>query len=137
MEEVRGEYLCGLNYHDHIAVVDFWFAHNTSTVNLQISVSTSTNSWGIKDVLIEELLCDPSCNTCSGPGSTDCTQCKTLTNEVLVDNDCVCDILNGWYLDGVACTQTCPGTKFKDNSTRSCVSACIFPTMFHYNGECY
>ena len=137
MEEVKGEYLCGLNYHDHIAVIDFWFPHNTTNVNLEITASTTNNAWGIKDVLIEELLCDLSCSTCSGPSATACTLCDSARNEVPVNGDCVCNIASGWYLDGLTCTQTCSGTKFKDNTTRSCVAACAFPTMFHYSGACY
>jgi hypothetical protein len=138
MEQVKGEYLCGQNYHDHITVIDFWFSHNTPGVSLEITASTTTNSWGLKDVVIEELLCDPSCTTCNGPSANDCTQCSSSTHEVLVSGDCVCDIASGWYLSAGACTQTCPTTaSFKDNTTRSCIASCVFPLMFHYNGECY
>lgn len=52
MQNVLGEYLCGLNYHDHITVIDFWFPHTTTSVNLVISASTSTYSWGIKDIIM-------------------------------------------------------------------------------------
>lgn len=34
METVKGEYLCGQNYHDHIGIIDFYFPHTTTNVNL-------------------------------------------------------------------------------------------------------
>ena len=55
----------------------------------------------------------------------------------MLNGDCVCDIVNGWYLSGSTCTQTCPGGTWKDNTTRSCASSCVFPLMFYYNGMCY
>ena len=89
-------------------------------------------------MLIEELACHSSCYTCDGPSATDCTQCNTGTNEVLFNGDCVCNIAGGWYLDSTACVQTCGNAAyFKDDTTKSCVVACTFPLMFHYNGKCY
>jgi hypothetical protein len=34
METLKGEYLCGQNYHDHIAIIDFYFSHTSTNVNL-------------------------------------------------------------------------------------------------------
>ncbi len=73
---MKGEYICGQNYHDHIAVIDFWFSHNSQNLTLEISASDSGYSWGVKDMVIEELGCDISCVTCDGPGPQDCTSCN-------------------------------------------------------------
>lgn len=49
MKGVAGEYLCGLNTHDHMDVVDNWFSHTTSSItNLQIMSSVNGYAWGIK-----------------------------------------------------------------------------------------
>lgn len=49
MEGIAGEYLCGLNYDDHMDVVDNWFPHTDSAItNLMIMATTKQFAWGIK-----------------------------------------------------------------------------------------
>ena len=58
-------------------------------------------------MVIEELGCDSSCITCDGPGSQDCKSCNSSIYEVLVDQDCVCDIANKYYLNNGSCSLSC------------------------------
>lgn len=48
MGGITGEYLCGLNYHDHIDVVDDWYQHTSSSTILKIFATTDGFAWGIK-----------------------------------------------------------------------------------------
>jgi hypothetical protein len=81
MQTVKGEYITGMNYHDHIAIVDFWFPHSSASVSLTIEASAVKFAWGVKDIMIEELQCHTSCQTCKGPAETDCLSCKTATRK--------------------------------------------------------
>ncbi len=65
-----------MNTHDHIAVVDFWFPHNTNVVSLYIGSNTNLFAWGMNGLIIEQLGCDVSCVNCDGPGPLDCTSCN-------------------------------------------------------------
>lgn len=67
MTDIIGEYFCGLNYHDYRDVMDDWFSHRSNTVSLAIKASKENYAWGISEVIIYKLLCDPSCLTCDGP----------------------------------------------------------------------
>jgi hypothetical protein len=48
MANIIGQYLCGRNYHDHIDVVDNWFAHSDTAVDLIIKANKNGYAWGIR-----------------------------------------------------------------------------------------
>jgi hypothetical protein len=48
MEDIVGEYLCGLNNYDHLDVFDDWFTHSATTIGLSIQATTAGYAWGIK-----------------------------------------------------------------------------------------
>ena len=48
MTGIIGEYICGRNYHDHITIMDEWFAHDSDTVSMVMKASTTGYAWGIK-----------------------------------------------------------------------------------------
>ena len=49
--------------------MDFWFEHNSTSnpINFQITTSHDGYAWGIKEVMMQVMKCDPSCSTCYGP----------------------------------------------------------------------
>lgn len=129
MEGVVGEYLCGYASYDHHDVADFTFTHTSDSLNLKVYSAALGMHWAIKDVMIHAILCDSTCNSCSGPSSSECLGSCTQSNKVAVDGVCVCDSANGYYLKGGACVTDC-GTMIRNDLTYECVSACSFPNYF-------
>jgi hypothetical protein len=108
-------------------------------VDIAIQASHTRYAWGIREIIIYKLNCDPSCLTCDGPSDFDCLTCR-YPNEISINGDCVCDIDSGtgYYNDSdtntlpaVSCVLSC-GSKFRDKLTRSCISPCVTPLDFHY-----
>ena len=88
--------------------------------------------WGIKDIVVGLLICDPSCVECDGPSTSDCTQCGA--NQVAENDDCVCDSGTGFLAtnyfndtDGV-CKTTCSGGYYADPLTHACEADCDVTT---------
>jgi hypothetical protein len=133
MEGIAGEYLCGLNYDDHLDVLDNWFPHNSASItNLIIKASTASYAWGIKELLLHVMVCDPSCSACSGPTSADCVSCPA--NQAVSSGVCVCNTASNYYNLSGTCTTNC-GSLYRNPSTFSCVSTCSWPYAFGYNNS--
>lgn len=133
MEGIAGEYLCGLNYDDHLDVMDNWFTHTGSSItNLVIKASTDYYAWGIKELTINVLKCHSSCSSCSGSTISDCTGCPA--NQMVVGGYCVCNSTGGYYNLSNACTTDCM-TKYRDPFTYACVTTCSWPFAFGYNNN--
>ena len=133
MEGIAGEYLCGLNYDDHLDVMDDWFAHTASSINnLIIKASIDYYAWGIKELIIHVMICDPSCSSCSGPTNSDCTACPA--NQMVVGGYCVCNSTAGYYNLSNVCTTNCT-TLYRNPFTYACVTTCSWPFAFGYNNN--
>jgi hypothetical protein len=133
MEGIAGEYLCGLNYDDHLDVMDGWFAHTASSItDLTVRASNDYYAWGIKEVILHVLICHTSCSSCSGPTISDCTACPT--NQMVSGGYCVCNSTAGYYNSSGTCTNNC-STKYRDPYTRACVTTCSWPYAFGYNNS--
>ncbi|EAS04000.3 EGF-like domain protein (macronuclear) [Tetrahymena thermophila SB210] len=65
--------------------------------------------------------CDPTCRTCSGPGSSSCQSCDaTLFRTLNASNQCVC--MNGYFLSAGTCQKCDDNCKTCANTSTNCNS---------------
>ncbi|KAL4470077.1 hypothetical protein ABPG72_008736 [Tetrahymena utriculariae] len=65
--------------------------------------------------------CDPTCRTCSGPGSSSCQTCDaTLFRTLNATNQCVC--MNGYFLSAGVCQKCDSNCKTCTNTSTYCTS---------------
>lgn len=101
-----------------------------------IGASSSTNWWGIKEVVVILKLCNSQCSACNDYTASNCTACtdsRRVTNQTSYPNQCLCHgtttNVGLFYQEPTAstCVLLCPALPtetFGDNLTRNCVTKC-------------
>jgi len=89
--------ICGNSlFGEYLDFITFSFDHTDSYVVFGWETDASfTEYYGISNLTISGLLCDYTCENCTGPNANQCSQCYP-NSQLTISNECFC--LNQYYL---------------------------------------
>ena len=125
---------CGGSDPEDIINVDYEMSHKKMPFTVKFSSNldgtSSSKSWGIRNLIIGLYLCDVSCATCSGSANTECLTC--YANAAKVNGLCVCKSTFYAVISSPCTTDVCTvcnscylGCDVCSSSAATACTACI------------